>query len=340
MVLAWLIKDQGLQPQQLVLLRRAGSAPLEGELAGCTTVEVASVDRLEDMLASPLKDMKNVLGIFHLAGVLDDGIISGMTEERVHAVAKPKCGMLVALLRAAAALRWPARWLLGFSSTSSLFGYAGQANYCAANALLDQLSSFGAAHALPAGDQPPCRVVTVNWGPWAEAGMAKEGTKAYEAAVAEGDTPLPTAAALGCLAAALRSAGQAQPSATQFCACDVQWQKSQWRDLPILDLVWERPADTAPVGGDAGAKAAEVSDGGATPQKKVEDFLVSSTRSSGSWKRIQGKTLHQLGLDSLEVVQLRNLFNKKFGVTVPLGVVADSTQKLSDLGAALGKYLG
>jgi len=39
-------------------------------------------------------------------------------------------------------------------------------------------------------------------------------------------------------------------------------------------------------------------------------------------------------------VQLRNLFNRHFGVSVPLGVVADSSQKLSELLPALSKYLG
>ena len=40
-------------------------------------------------------------GIFHLAGVLDDGVLGGMTEERMKKVAQPKCGMLLALLEAA-----------------------------------------------------------------------------------------------------------------------------------------------------------------------------------------------------------------------------------------------
>merc|ERR1719352_2110450 len=166
--------------------------------------------------------------------------------------------MLAALLRADAALRWPLRWAVGFSSTSSLFGYAGQANYCAANAMLDQLATFGSAGVLPQGDQPPCRILAINWGPWAEAGMAKVGTKAYEQAVKEGDTPLPTSSALACLAAALRVAEQAQPSAVQFCACDVEWEKSQWRELPILDLVFERkPAEPTATTADTEAPVKE-----------------------------------------------------------------------------------
>ena len=76
-----------------------------------------------------------------------------------------------------------------------------------------------------------------------------------------------------------------------------------------------------------------------TPVARAEAFLVEHTKSGRSWSRVQGKSLHQLGLDSLEVVQIRNLFNKKFSVNVPLGVVADPSALLSDLAESLAKFL-
>eukprot|EP00931_Biecheleriopsis_adriatica_P089661 TRINITY_DN6374_c0_g2_i1.p1 TRINITY_DN6374_c0_g2~~TRINITY_DN6374_c0_g2_i1.p1 ORF type:complete len:2763 (+),score=637.33 TRINITY_DN6374_c0_g2_i1:1190-8290(+) len=333
-VVSWLIKEQGLQPSQLLLLRRAGSSKLEGELAECRVLEVARVDCAQTIRAA-LEEVRGVCGLFHLAGVLDDGIVGGMTEERMQKVAQPKCGMLTALLNSARELDWPLQWALGFSSTSSLFGYAGQVNYCAANALLDQLSTFGSDEAsMPEGDRPPCRLIVVNWGPWGEAGMAQVGTKAYEQALKEGDTPLSTASALKCLEVALRQASQAQPGAPQLCACDVQWQKSQWQDLPILEHVHDRsaaPAEENPAAGaeDSGSK-----------ESSVQVFLAQQAKSGGgSWGRVKGKSLHQLGLDSLELVQLRNQFNKKYSVNVPLGVIADPSQKLGDLAAALLKFV-
>merc|ERR1719453_1201955 len=100
-----------------------------------------------------------------------------MTEARVASVAKPKCGIAAALLGAAKALGWRPNWLIGFSSSSSLFGYPGQANYCAANALLDQAAAFGTnglVRDLESGAPiaAPCPVIAINWGPWGEAGMA------------------------------------------------------------------------------------------------------------------------------------------------------------------------
>jgi len=348
-VVEWMINDQKLSPQQLVLLRRAGSSPLSGDLAKCRVVEVANPDDFDSLCESGLKEVENVTGMFHLAGVLDDGIVSGMTEERVQKVAKPKCGIAVALLRAAAEFEWPVQWMLGFSSTSSLFGYAGQSNYCAANSVLDNLATFGEADALPMGDTPPCRIVAINWGPWGEAGMAKVGTKAYEQAVREGDTPLSTDVALRCLGAALRTATQAQPAAVQFCACDVEWSKSQWSKLPILELVEEDHEGVADVpdlalvtaSADPVMAKADMEKGAAAEetQRKALEKFIESWSSGKTFSKVQGKTLVQLGVDSLEMVQFRNAFNKRFNVTVPLGVVADPSQKIAKLAEVLEKYI-
>jgi acyl carrier protein len=167
--------------------------------------------------------------------------------------------------------------------------------------------------------------------------MAKVGTKAYEMALEEGDTPLSTKTALRCLAAALRTASQAQPSGLQFAACDVEWRKSQWANLPILDLV--RSAEVAEHKDEK--TSAAVADAGSAPAADasvVEEFLVKHTKGA-SWKRIHGKSLHQLGLDSLEIVQIRNAFNKTFEVNVPLAVIADASKKVSEIATILGELV-
>merc|ERR1719429_597456 len=116
----------------------------------------------------------------------------------------------------------------------------------------------------------PCRLISVNWGPWGELGMAKKGTKAYEMALEEGETPLSTATALNCLAAALRIAGQAQPLAVQLCASDVSWGKTQWSDLAMLDLVHTRSANKKST---ASAQEAAMPRDVLSSDRAVEHFL-------------------------------------------------------------------
>jgi len=328
-VLEWLIKDQGLSPEQLVLIRRVGSStPLQGPAEHCKIVEVTSMDSCEELLAAGLRDLADVAGIFHLAGILDDGIIGGMTEERMRKVSLPKCGAAAGLLEAAAVLGWPVRWIINFSSTSSLFGYAGQVNYCAANALLDHLAAFGSEVSDTGPDgSPPCRVIAINWGPWGEVGMAKVGTKAHELALKEGDHPLSNDVGIRCLAAVVRSAAETvRPVATQFAACDVEWHKSQWKGLPVLRAVAEETVEDD-VGG-AGSPCCAQDASKMDPDGNLKRFLLQQVRSE-KWEKAEKKTLNQLGLDSLEMVQLRNAFNNSFKANVPLSVLTNPSSKLS-----------
>jgi len=181
--------------------------------------------------------------------------------------------------------------------------------------------------------------------------MAQKGTKAYEKALEEGEVPLSTANALGCLAAALRIAGQVQPMALQLCASDVQWERSPWSGSSILELVQVASSSTAsphttttPAASSSSrprATAAPAAGGapGAAGAGSLEGFMLKHMKSGGTWNRIQGKSLFDLGLDSLETVVLRNAFNKHFKVTVPLSVMADPSQKLGALVKALQQYV-
>ena len=175
-LVSWLLQEQRVPPHQIVLLsRRAATPPVEG--VRCVAADLGRPESLDASAA--LAAVTDVRGIFHLAGVLDDGLIVNMTEDRLAKVVAPKAGLL-ALLAYCARRRLAPQWVLAASSTSSLLGYAGQSNYCAANGLLDSAATFGAPAAADAGAPPPPRVLAVNFGPWGEVGMAREGTKAHQ----------------------------------------------------------------------------------------------------------------------------------------------------------------
>ncbi len=103
-------------------------------------------------------------GVIHGAGVIEDRLIRDKTPESFARVFDTKVNAATVLH---AKLRKDVGFVVFFSSISSAFGNRGQVDYAAANDVLDRL-----AHRWQA--QITGRVVAVNWGPWAGAGMVSD----------------------------------------------------------------------------------------------------------------------------------------------------------------------
>ena len=173
-VAAWLVA-QGAK--QLILTGRRGitnaaqQTAVDALTAQGVTVQLAQCDvadepALRALLAAIAAGDAPLKGIFHTAGVLDDGILLNQSWERFAAVLAPKVtgGWLLHELTQGLALDY----LVFFSSAASLLGNLGQGNYAAANAFLDGLAHYRRHQGLPA--------LSINWGAWADAGMAARTT--------------------------------------------------------------------------------------------------------------------------------------------------------------------
>ncbi len=101
-------------------------------------------------------------GVVHAAGVLDDGVLLQQDWERFERVMAPKVEGAWNLHILTQDLDLD--FFICFSSVASLLGSPGQGNYAAANAFMDALAHHRQACGMAA--------LTVNWGPWAESGMA------------------------------------------------------------------------------------------------------------------------------------------------------------------------
>ncbi|MFJ9034896.1 type I polyketide synthase, partial [Streptomyces sp. NPDC102274] len=158
--------------RHLVLTSRRGlDAPGAGDLVaeltalGAESVQVVACDvsRREDVAtALATADAEHPwTGVFHLAGVLDDGLLSAQNSERLNSVLAPKVSGALHLHNLTKNLNLAAFVL--FSSVAGVLGGAGQSNYAAANTFLDALAARRRAEGLPG--------VSLSWGLWQQSGI-------------------------------------------------------------------------------------------------------------------------------------------------------------------------
>ncbi|GAA3035666.1 type I polyketide synthase [Actinokineospora globicatena] len=136
---------------KFVLTNRSGT----GDVPGARIVACDMGDR--DAVAELLAGIPDLTGVIHAAGIADDGIIDSLTPDRVAVVLAPKATGATVLDE----LVGDVPLFALYSSASSVFGSPGQANYAAANAVLDAVAVRRRFRGLPA--------VSMSWGLWATA---------------------------------------------------------------------------------------------------------------------------------------------------------------------------
>jgi acyl transferase domain-containing protein/acyl carrier protein len=117
---------------------------------------------VESLVGQIAKELPPLAGLVHAAGVLDDGVLTQQSWDRFERVLAPKAVGAWHLHEATE--RMPLDFFVMFSSIAAIVGAPGQSNYSAANAALDALAQRRARMGL--------RALSINWGPWADGGMA------------------------------------------------------------------------------------------------------------------------------------------------------------------------
>jgi acyl transferase domain-containing protein/acyl carrier protein len=154
-----LVTSHGVR--RLVLVSRRGAAApgaedLRAELAALgADVTLAACDAADPGALAALLDGLEPAAVVHAAVVLDDGVVSALTPDRIAPVLRAKVDAAWHLHRLTRDTATP---LVLFSSAAGLLGTPGQAAYAAANAYLDALAARRRAEGLPAQ--------SLAWGRW------------------------------------------------------------------------------------------------------------------------------------------------------------------------------
>ncbi|WP_281284619.1 type I polyketide synthase [Nonomuraea diastatica] len=290
----------------LLVSRRGPEAPGAAELVAelserGAAVDVAACDVADrDALARVLEGVDELVGVVHTAGVLDDGVITSMSGERLDRVLRPKADAAWHLHELTRDRNLTAFVL--FSSMAGVLGGAGQGNYAAANAFLDGLAQMRAAEGLAA--------TSLAWGLWEQGGMSGELSEADLRRLARmGLAPLSAADGLDLFDAAVPS-GRALLIPARFVQARTSARTSVRRvgtgdgladRLATLEPDERRSALADIVRGQA-ATVLGFTDGSAIdPQRPFQD----------------------LGFDSLTAVEFRNQLGKATGLRLPATAVFD-----------------
>ncbi len=131
--------------------------------------DVASEAAFGSVIASAYERFGRIDAVLHGAGIIEDQLLRMKSRASFDRVFDTKADSAYLLLRH---LRPEGlRWVALFSSITARLGNRGQADYAAANEVVNRLAWQMAAA------WPDTRVSAIDWGPWTGAGMASEGVQ-------------------------------------------------------------------------------------------------------------------------------------------------------------------
>jgi thioester reductase-like protein len=332
----WLVA-QGAR--HIVLTGRSGLSTDEGrEGVAAMQAAGAAVTVMKSDVSDPasvttlLEDIKAnhppLRGVFHVAMVLDDGLINQLNAERFEKVTAPKMNGAWNLHLQTQDL--PLDHFVMFSSVSSLVGSPGQGNYAAANAFLDALAHQRRLQGLPA--------LTINWGVMAGVGYVARHKKLEEHFARIGWSGLTPAETLPILGRLMQ-----QPAICQMMVSRIDWAKwaavtHRLTSTPRYALLTTEDAlkQTASSGTNwlrDTVLAAKAEDQFPILETFLREQVAKVLRTSPA-KIDPRRPLNEIGLDSLMAVELIHQIESLTGIAIPTGQLmggAPTVNKLSEI---------
>ena len=290
-------------------------------------MEVAKADvsderQVAGVIEEVRRSMPPLRGVFHAAGILDDGVLLQLDEERFARVMAPKVSGAWNLHRLT--LEEDLDFFVLFSSAASVLGSPGQGNYVAANTFLDALAHHRRALGMPA--------LAINWGAWTEVGLATRSDR-VEHLTRQGIMPFTPEQGVRLMERMV------ELDLVQCMGISMDWGKLLGSYTPPLlsRLSEEVLAGEGPTKKDSSVRKDILA---AEPEERrglVEGFLVEQIAQvlKCSPTRVDAhEPLNRLGIDSLMAVELKNRVEADLETNLPVTALLQGPS-LSQLAAQL-----
>ncbi|MBC1262515.1 SDR family NAD(P)-dependent oxidoreductase [Synechococcus sp. BSF8S] len=344
------------------VLNRLNSFGVECHLLSLDLSDWDSADRMLSDLQdtfSRLDAHKPLHGIFHCAGVVDDGLVDNQTSERLHNVFAPKLvgwHVIRNAFNGYVASHHPSpgspispKFIVSFSSISALLGSPGQSTYASANGALDGFAGILGNHLQSNESQrtEPSVILSLQWGPWEGRGMAGSlGKREKDRLKALGVEFLPPETAFDALNQVLR-----RGISGILAVANNDWQKildQSGQRVGIQLSLLANPIDAAQTASRLDETRSALIDklsSYSLEQRQLEITLLLRTRLAkvmgldGEGSIDPSESLFHLGLDSLMAVELVSIVEADLGVKLTFESLAGEPSLesiaqiiLSDLG--------
>jgi myxalamid-type polyketide synthase MxaB len=296
--------------QEVSQLEQAGARVL------VVTADVSDREDTSKLLETVKDSMPPLRGVIHAAGVLEDGMLLGQTWESFSRVMAPKVAGTWNLHTLTKELALD--FFVCFSSVSALLGSPGQGNYAAANAFMDALAHHRRALGLPG--------MSINWGPWSDAGMAAVLNSREQARWAEqGMQSIASEQGLQVLGEVL------EQDVAQLGVLPVDWSKFLGQFPPNIEFPFLEEFASAAEQQNPNPKSEFRQQLEVAPASNRRTLLMTHIRSQIA-KVLDLKSVEdidpqqgfsELGMDSLMAVELRNRLQTSLECSVPAAVVFD-----------------
>lgn len=270
-------------------------------------LDVSDPAAVDALIAAHAHSDKPLRGIIHGAAVIEDGFLSQLDQGQIERVIRPKAGGAWNLHRALEAHKAEVDFFASFSSMAQVLGSAGQANYTAANSVLNALASYRKSRGLPGS--------AVAWGAIAGSGFVARSEALGNYLESIGMKPVADTEAVASLQTLLR----AQDETPCFCRAD--WAAIGRTLARAAQSARVKPLAAQRAGGRSRIQAELV----AAPREAWEGLLVDLIRTEVA-KVLKvaaadipaDRRLVELGLDSLSSFELKNRIEAHVDVNIPV----------------------